>query len=107
MDLTARTCRPCKGGEPTLPDDRVEALLKEVPSWHRRGDRIERVVQCEDFQEALDHVVAIGEVAEREGHHPDLHIEDYKTLRIELTTHAIGGLSENDLILAAKIDELL
>jgi 4a-hydroxytetrahydrobiopterin dehydratase len=105
-DLTADHCVPCSTGDKLGIMQRRE-LLKDVPSWSLDGDRIVRELAFKDFSTALKFANAVGRIAEREDHHPDLHLTEYKLLRIELTTHAAEGLSRNDFILAAKIDELL
>ena len=71
------------------------------------GKWIERTIRFKNFVEMMQGVNQIADLAESEGHHPDLHLTGYRNLKIDLTTHAIGGLSENDFILAAKIDALL
>jgi 4a-hydroxytetrahydrobiopterin dehydratase len=76
-------------------------------SMDAEAKSISRKVNCNHFAEAIELLNKIAEIAESEGHHPDLHVTGYRHLRIDLTTHAIGGLSENDFIVAAKIDQLL
>ncbi len=105
-DLRARTCRPCEGGEEPLSPAQARALLTEVPMWRLEGSSIRRMWRAADFQTAMRFLNAVGEVAEAEGHHPDLHLTGYRNVAIVLSTHAIGGLSDNDFILAAKIDDL-
>jgi 4a-hydroxytetrahydrobiopterin dehydratase len=107
-DLKQKRCRPCEGGVPPLTAEQMRDHLKAVPSWHLSGDgrRICREFRVKDFLTALDFFQRIGAVAEAEGHHPDLHLSGYRNVTIEIWTHALGGLSENDFILAAKIDEL-
>ena len=87
----------------------AEELLRATPQWSLNEDAtmISRKLNCEQFVDAVQRVNEIAEIAESEGHHPDLHLTGYRHLRIDLTTHAIGGLSENDFIVAAKIDRLL
>src|SRR5687768_2171986 len=104
--LRSEHCVPCSTGD-RLPPAELRRLLRDVPSWTLKGDRIARDLAFKDFAAALAFANAVGRVAEREDHHPDLHLTDYKRLRIELTTHAAGGLSRNDFILAAKVDALL
>lgn len=91
--------------------DEADFLLDDqdlaAAGWKRDGDTIERDITLSDFQAALDAVTAIGALAEDEDHHPDLLIHGYKHLRITLSTHAIGGLSENDFIVAAKAEKIL
>ncbi len=107
-DLTRKACVPCEGGVPTLTPDEVAALLPQVPGWRVSGDgkRIRREWRARNFVAGMDFFRKIAEVAEGEGHHPDLHLVGYRDVAIEIWTHAIGGLSENDFILAAKIDAL-
>jgi 4a-hydroxytetrahydrobiopterin dehydratase len=107
-ELTSRKCVPCEGGVPPLAPAETEALLQAVPGWSLTGDgtRIRREWKARNFVAALAFFGKVGELAEAEGHHPDLHLEGYRNVAIEITTHAIGGLTENDFILAAKIDAI-
>ena len=107
-DLAHRNCVPCEGGVPKLAPEQVRRLLPLVPGWDLTGDggRIARQWRVADFQEGLDFFARVGRLAEDEGHHPDLHLANYRDVTIELWTHAAGGLTENDFILAAKIDAL-
>src|SRR4051794_23919383 len=107
-ELTTRKCRPCEGGVPPLSAAEVAALSPQVPEWRvtADGQRIRREWRGKDFVTALDFFNPVGQIAEAEDHHPDLHLVGYRNVAIELWTHAIGGLSENDFILAAKIDRL-
>ena len=107
--LTRSSCVPCRGGVPTLSDAEIAALAPDVPEW-RRADhegvpRIEREYRFKDFRQALGFVVAVGELAEREQHHPDIHLA-WGRVRVETWTHKIQGLHRNDFILAAKCDQL-
>jgi len=106
--LTAKRCLPCEGGVAKLTREQAEGLLAAVSGWTLTddGQRIFKQWRMKDFLAGLDFFNRIARVAEEEGHHPDLHLEGYRNLRIEIWTHAIGGLSENDFILAAKIDQL-
>lgn len=107
-ELTRQHCAPCEGLHAPLSADRVRALLPSVPDWKLTADgqRIRREWRVQDFQSALDFFTRVGALAEAEGHHPDLHLTGYRNVAIELWTHAVSGLTENDFILAAKIDEL-
>jgi 4a-hydroxytetrahydrobiopterin dehydratase len=106
--LAQRTCRPCEGGAEPLPLAAAQALLRDVPGWELvDGKALRRRVVCPDFLGAVGLIQRIAPLAEADDHHPDLHLTNYKRLTIELSTHAIGGLSENDFILAAKINRLL
>ena len=107
-DLTRKRCRPCEGGVPPLTPDQVREHLPAVPDWKLTADgkRLRREWRVQDFATALDFFHRVGRIAEDEDHHPDLHLTGYRNVAIELSTHAVGGLSENDFILAAKIDTL-
>ncbi len=107
MDLTAKRCVPCEGGTPKMPHDQADRLLAQCPGWIRDGDWIHRDLTGKNFVACVDMIRDIADLAEDEGHHPDLHLTGYKHLRISLQTHAVGGLSENDFILAAKLNRLL
>jgi 4a-hydroxytetrahydrobiopterin dehydratase len=106
-NLADKTCIPCRGGIPPLAASVAKEMLAEAPSWMLADDarRIERTFRFPNFQKAMDFVVKIGELAEAEGHHPDIHFGwGYAT--ISLHTHKIKGLHENDFIMAAKINRL-
>jgi 4a-hydroxytetrahydrobiopterin dehydratase len=107
-ELTQRHCRACEGGVPPLSTEQVRENLRAVPQWRLTDDgkRIRREWRVKDFATALDFFARVGQVAEAEDHHPDLHLTGYRNVAIELSTHAVGGLTENDFILAAKIDQL-
>ena len=107
-DLTQKRCVPCEGGVPALSAEQVRDYLRQVPGWQPSADgkRIRREWRVKDFATALDFFQRVGAIAEAEDHHPDLHLTGYRHAAIELSTHAIGGLSENDFILAAKIDQV-
>ena len=107
-ELTKKHCAACESGLPALEADQVRQYLAAVPNWKLTpdGQRIRREWRVKDFVTALDFFRRVGEVAEAEDHHPDLHLVDYRNVAIEIWTHALGGLSENDFILAAKIDQL-
>lgn len=104
--LTGKHCRPCEGTEKPLPADHARRLLHEVPEWSLNGDAIVLDHTFPDFRSALNWIGRVGEIAEEENHHPDLLLYSYKHVRTTLSTHAIGGLSENDFILASKIDQI-
>ncbi len=107
--LCRSKCVPCEGGVPLLSRVQAEGFLCATPHWslNAEGLMIHRNIAMRSFAEAMSCLNKIAEIAENEGHHPDLHLTDYCKVRIDLTTHAIGGLSENDFVLAAKIDQLL
>lgn len=107
MNLSSQHCIPCEGG--TLPIFRMQAeeLLKQVQGWNLANDvkSISKERTFKNFAEALAFANKIGAIAEAKGHHPDLTVT-WGKVGIQLSTHAIGGLSENDFILAAKIDNI-
>ena len=106
--LTAKKCEPCEGGVDACPLPFVRDQLAKLDGWSltENGQRIRKEWVVKNFLVGLDFFNRVGQIAEDDGHHPDLHLESYKNVAIELWTHAIGGLSENDFILAAKIDRL-
>jgi 4a-hydroxytetrahydrobiopterin dehydratase len=106
--LAKKKCQPCEGGIPALSADELKKLQPGVPQWRVSADgkSLRRELRVKDFPTALDFFRRIGDVAEAEDHHPDLHLTGYRNVAIELSTHAVGGLTENDFILAAKIDQL-
>ena len=107
-ELVQKRCVPCEGGVPKLTPEEAEAHRAGVPDWRivAGGDRIRREWTVKHFRAGMAFFNAIAEVAEAEQHHPDLHLVGYRTVAVEIWTHAIGGLSENDFVLAAKIDRL-
>jgi 4a-hydroxytetrahydrobiopterin dehydratase len=93
---------------PALTPEQIRELLPEIPDWKLTADgrRLRREWRVKDFVTALAFFDQVGRVAEEEDHHPDLHLTGYRNVAIELSTHAVGGLTENDFILAAKIDSI-
>jgi 4a-hydroxytetrahydrobiopterin dehydratase len=106
--LVAKKCVPCEGGVPKYSPAEAEDQLKNLTGWRITGDgqRIRKDWVVKNFMAGIEFFNAVAKLAEEEQHHPDLHLEGYRNVWIELWTHAIGGLSENDFILAAKIDQL-
>ena len=107
-DLAARRCVPCEGGVQPLSREEASALVEKLTGWKLTSDgkRIRREWVARNFMAGIDFFQKVAALAEEEGHHPDLHLEGYRNVAIEVWTHAIGGLSENDFILAAKINAL-
>jgi len=107
-ELAARSCVPCRGGTTPLSEEAARKLLQAVPLWTLAdgGTRLSRRFEFRDFLQAMEFVNRVAQVAETEGHHPDIVIH-WNKVDLVLWTHAIGGLHENDFILAAKIDRLL
>ncbi len=96
---------PCEGGVPKLTADEIARLAPQVPDWEVRDERLHRTFTFPSFVDAMAFLNRVAEVAEAEGHHPDFCVH-YRRVEMTIWTHAIGGLSENDFILAAKIDAL-
>lgn len=106
MPLAEKTCVPCRGGVPPLTADQIRPLAAEIPEWTVvDAHHIRREFAFPDFRQALDFTIRIGELAESEGHHPDIHLA-WGKVGVETWTHKIDGLTESDFILAAKIDRL-
>lgn len=108
QQLVSKKCQPCEGGVERCTLDESHGQLGKLSGWYltHDGQRIRKDWTVKHFMAGMDFFNRVAQVAEGDGHHPDLHIEGYRNVSIELWTHAIGGLSENDFILAAKIDEL-
>jgi 4a-hydroxytetrahydrobiopterin dehydratase len=106
-ELKAKQCVPCRGGIPPLEPEQAREYLEQVPGWtlSDEADRISRSFTFGSFPDAIAFVGEVAELAEEEGHHPDFQIH-YNKVDLILYTHKIGGLHENDFIMAAKIDEL-
>ena len=106
--LASRQCVACTSKTPPLSPTLVQELLPEVPEWQLAADgkHLSRSWRALNFLTALDFFRRIGEVAEAQDHHPDLHLTNYRDVSVEIATHEVGGLTENDFILAAKIDGL-
>jgi len=106
--LRGKNCVPCEGGVPKYSPEQAAEQLKTLSGWSLTNDgtRIRKDWTVKHFKAGMAFFNAVAELAEAEQHHPDLHLWGYKNVWIEIWTHAIGGLSENDFILAAKIDEL-
>lgn len=107
-DWAAKKCVPCEGGVPILTKDQANQYLPSLPDWKLSSDgkTIRAEYLMKNFMSAVKLIQAIAQVAESENHHPDIHLTGYRKLAVELSTHAIGGLSENDFIVAAKIAQL-
>jgi 4a-hydroxytetrahydrobiopterin dehydratase len=105
-ELTKKHCEACSGDTPALKAEEVFRLHEQVPEWDvTSGRKLMRQFQFEDFVAAMEFVNRVADLAEQEGHHPNIAI-DYKRVTFTVWTHAIDDLSESDFILAAKIDEL-
>ena len=107
-ELAHNKCSSCEGNLAKVKRAPAEAQLKKLFGWRitHAGKRIRKDWVVKDFTSGLEFFDRVGQVAEQENHHPDLHLEGFRNVWIELSTHAIGGLSDNDFILAAKIDKI-
>ena len=105
MSLTQKTCVPCQGGIPPLTRDEAETYLADLPAWNLSdgADRIRRRFGFDDFKAAMAFVQKVGDLAEQEGHHPDITF-GWGYAEVVLFTHKISGLHENDFIMAATVD---
>ena len=106
--LVHKKCAACEGGIPPLSREEAEEQVRQVEGWSlvHDGQRIRRNWTVRNFMAGVEFFNKVAALAEEEGHHPDLHLEGYRQVAVELWTHAIGGLSENDFILAAKINQI-
>jgi 4a-hydroxytetrahydrobiopterin dehydratase len=105
-DLADKQCVPCRGGVPSLEGSKVDELLSQLDGWAiEKGHHLTRSFTFPNFVTALAFVNKVGDVAEEQGHHPDIHLA-WGRVKVETWTHKIDGLTESDFILAAKIDRL-
>lgn len=105
-ELASKTCVPCKGGTPPLKGAELDELRQQLPEWEVVEEHhLRKVFRFKNFREALDFVNKVGELAEEQGHHPDI---SFGWGRVEITvwTHKIDGLTESDFVFAAKVDTL-
>ena len=107
-DLTNKSCVPCEGGVPTLPYSETSVLIQDIPGWTLADDNksITRRFEFKGFYKCMAFINAMAWIANSENHHPDFSA-GYNYCEVTFTTHAIDGLSENDFICAAKINELM
>ena len=105
-ELATKTCVPCRGGVPPLKGEKLASLHRQVPGWSVIDEHhITKTFAFPDFRGALGFVNRVGEVAEGQGHHPDVYLS-WGKVEIKLWTHKIDGLTESDFIMAAKINQL-
>jgi 4a-hydroxytetrahydrobiopterin dehydratase len=107
-ELLKKHCSPCEGGVPPVGRHEAETLARTLEGWTLDPDAkmISRSWTVQNYLAGIEFFNKVAKLAEDEGHHPDLHLEGYRRVTISLWTHAIGGLSENDFIVAAKINQL-
>lgn len=105
MDFTKKHCIPCENGAGKLNINQIKTYLPVVPEWLLAGDNLVREFKFKNFKESIAFINKVAGIAEEEGHHPDIYCF-YNKVRLQLTTHVAKGLTENDFILAAKINAL-
>jgi 4a-hydroxytetrahydrobiopterin dehydratase len=103
--LSGRHCAPCEGGVAPMTELEAQALIKELPGWELAADTIFKTYAFRDYYQTMAFVNALAWISHREDHHPDLNV-GFNKCRVEYSTHAIGGLSQNDFICAAKAEAL-
>ena len=105
--LPKETCAPCNPNQPPLNQNEINDLLQQVPGWELVKDKpkISRKFKFKDFKESIEFINKVADLAEEAGHHPDIHCF-WNKVRLDLTTHAIGNLTRNDFIVAAKLNEI-
>ena len=105
-ELSERQCVPCRGGVPPLKGEEIEDLLRQLEGWQVANEHhLQRTYRFRDFRESLQFVNRVGELAEEQGHHPDICF-GWGKADVTIWTHKIDGLTESDFVLAAKIDKL-
>ena len=102
MRFSVMKCVPCEGGVKPMSAAEAKRNLDQVTGWRLKGNKIYRNFEFSNFKKALAFANSVGKIAEREGHHPDINIYSWNKVTLTLYTHAIGGLSKNDFIVAAK-----
>ena len=107
MKLTSRKCTPCQAGTPKLKANEIKSYLKKIKKGWKviRNHHMEKEFKFRNFKEALGFTNKVGKIAEKEGHHPDIHLA-WGKVKIIIYTHKINGLHENDFIIASKIDKI-
>jgi 4a-hydroxytetrahydrobiopterin dehydratase len=105
-DLTHKKCKPCEGGVSPMTPEEADAMLENIDGWERDGSEISKTFTFKNYYQTMAFVNASAYISHAEDHHPDL-LVGYKTCKVTYTTHAIGGLSDNDFICAAKHDALI
>ena len=106
-ELAGRECVPCRGGVPPLKGDEIQDLISKLDQWSVVSEHhLTKLYKFRDFKESLAFVNRVGELAEQQGHHPDISF-GWGRAEVTIWTHKIDGLTESDFILAAKIDQLI
>jgi 4a-hydroxytetrahydrobiopterin dehydratase len=105
-DLASRQCVPCRGGVPPMEGQQIQEFVSQLGGWEVIEDHhLKKVYEFKNFRETLDFVVRVGELAEQQGHHPDICF-GWGKAEVAIWTHKINGLTESDFVLAAKLDRL-
>ena len=104
--LATKKCKACKPGTPALTAKQIRLLLPEIPGWQHVKKEIAKTYQFKNYYETMAFVNATAWISHREDHHPDLEV-GYNKCKVRYSTHSVGGLSENDFICAAKIEQLM
>lgn len=104
---TELKCRPCTSAPKKLTSNEMNSLLRGLTGWREESEKILRQFEFKNFKEALAFVNQVGELAEELNHHPNILLHDYRKVSLTVWTHSVGGLSENDFVLASQIDSLL
>ena len=105
-NLARQQCKPCSAATPPLKQEQINTLLQQLEGWEQHGQLIGKTFEFQNYHQAISFVNAVAWVSNQEDHHPELTIS-YNKCKVEYTTHAINGLTENDFICAAKVDALL
>lgn len=106
-NFAQKKCIPCEIGGSPLTQEEAKKMLNEIGGeWELTDNKITKQFVFKDFSQAIEFVNQVAKIAESENHHPDIHVTNWNKVRIDLFTHAVKGLSENDFILAAKIQEI-
>ena len=105
-NLQQKRCLPCEGGVLPLSEAEIEGFMTQLNDWSRSGPEITKTFHFKNYYKTMAFVNAVAWMAHQQGHHPDLEVS-YDKCQVRYSTHAIGGLSENDFICAAKVDALL
>jgi len=104
-NLSEKKCVPCSGGTPKLEPSRIQTLVREIPGWEVEGQKLHRRFQFKSFMDSIRFVQKMADLAEAQDHPPNFCV-NFREVEVYFWTHAIGGLSENDFIMAAKVDDL-
>lgn len=106
-DLAKKKCVPCEGGQPPLKKEEVERYLPQVPKWSLEEGKLVRRLKFKNFKQAIAFVNKVANLAEEENHHPNILVFGWRNVKLTFYTHAIKGLSENDFIMASKVNKMV